>query len=119
MLSVRWMSSILGARALPRAPLADQSYKYAKSSTTLRLKVNLTAALASSSLGRMVLRRHVDEDTRGLLAVLTDFANAVAGKKKAKLYEKVGTCPCLCVRRRCERDLAAGDGGAWARPVVP
>eukprot|EP00041_Stephanoeca_diplocostata_P032367 m.1035502 g.1035502 ORF g.1035502 m.1035502 type:complete len:304 (+) comp24138_c3_seq5:284-1195(+) len=83
-----WMAALAKGRHLPPADLPDQEYKYARSSATLRLRIGLSAALASSSMGRSLLKRYLDLPTKELIRALLDHTQAQAGKKMAKSHEK-------------------------------
>eukprot|EP00039_Didymoeca_costata_P007934 m.105493 g.105493 ORF g.105493 m.105493 type:complete len:352 (-) comp13878_c0_seq4:708-1763(-) len=85
---LQWITKLAAARDLPQIQLADQTHRLAKSSAILRLRMSVSAALASSSLGRKLVSRYMDEDSRSVISVLVDYAKDLAGKEKAKTYEK-------------------------------
>mmetsp|Transcript_25187 Transcript_25187/g.65729 ORF Transcript_25187/g.65729 Transcript_25187/m.65729 type:complete len:346 (-) Transcript_25187:34-1071(-) len=85
---VQWMGALEEARGRPAPVLADQSSRYAGSSATFRLRVGFSAALASSAIGRAIVRRYLDADSRSLIAAMLEFAAAERSHKKVKMMEK-------------------------------
>eukprot|EP00037_Helgoeca_nana_P021208 m.213297 g.213297 ORF g.213297 m.213297 type:complete len:377 (-) comp25555_c0_seq1:1547-2677(-) len=85
---IYWITMLRKARMMKPPQLTDQSSKFASSSTTLRLKVGLSAALASSSIGRAIVKRYLDADSRELIAALLVFASAERSPKKVRAMEK-------------------------------
>lgn len=89
LLSLRRRITMLSkARGLPAPELADQSSRYAGSSTVLRLRMGVSAALASSTAGRAILKLYLDADSRALIAGLLEFARAERSAKQVRAMEK-------------------------------
>ena len=64
---------------------------------TLRLKMGLSAALASSSIGRSIVKAYMDDASRELIKSLIEFAEFTEGSKTSRAFEKGESCtdgPC-------------------------
>lgn len=83
-----WIEALETAKGYPPMDLPDQSYKYAGSSATLRLKMGLSAALASSSIGRSIVKAYMDDASRELIKSLIEFAEFTEGSKTSRAFEK-------------------------------
>eukprot|EP00040_Diaphanoeca_grandis_P044445 m.12375 g.12375 ORF g.12375 m.12375 type:complete len:321 (-) comp9257_c0_seq1:127-1089(-) len=83
-----WLDALHAAKTLTPIDLPDQTYKFARGSTSLRIKMGLSAALASSSVGRRLLKSYMDDSSKDLIKSLITYAELVAGASESKSFEK-------------------------------
>lgn len=84
----RWIEALTKAKTFPPMELPDQTYKYAGSSATLRLKMGLSAALASSSVGRAIVKHYMDDASKELVSSCIELAESLASRNQSKAFEK-------------------------------
>lgn len=83
-----WLTAFENAKNLQPVELPDQTYKYARGSTTMRIKMGLSAALASSAFGRKILKSYMDDSSKELIKDLLKYADITVGTCKSKSFEK-------------------------------
>eukprot|EP00050_Salpingoeca_kvevrii_P007593 m.297242 g.297242 ORF g.297242 m.297242 type:complete len:358 (+) comp13564_c0_seq1:248-1321(+) len=83
----RWHAALVAARGLPTFYVVLPGQGGAPS-TMVKIKMSVASAVATSTVGRKVIKHYLDESARNLIEAMVQFAEAVVNKKTAQHYER-------------------------------